>query len=221
MARTAAVFGATGLIGKSLTQELLQCGNWDQVIVFTRKSTGINNTRLTEILDSLEDVASIAPRIQADDLFICLGTTIAKAGTKEAFEAVDLHLPSAIAKAAAANGVRNCAVVSSLGADPSSKNFYLKTKGLMEQNMEKAGFTHLYIFRPSMLLGPRQESRPAESIGKALMQLTSFLFIGPLARYKAIQASKVALAMRITMQKLPPSEIFESDTIAHISKDAL
>jgi uncharacterized protein YbjT (DUF2867 family) len=221
MPRKAALFGATGLIGSFLVHELLNSGEWETVVVFTRRTIENSDSRIIEIITDLSHPPDATEFRGIQDLFICLGTTIGKAGSQDAFSAVDLRLPTAIVMAATKAGVQNCAVVSSLGADSQSRNFYLKTKGLMEVNMEKAGFRHLYIFRPSMLLGPRRESRPAESAGKIFMQLTSFLFAGPLAKYRAIQASAVAKAMRMVMQTLPASAVFESDKIASISKKAL
>src|SRR4030095_5365201 len=135
---------------------------------------------------------------------------------QEAFRKVDYDLPVMIGTAAKKNGVSTMLVISSLGADATSSNFYLRTKGEMEQSIRSLGIPHLHIFRPSMLLGQRKESRPAESAGKFLMSTLSFLFIGGLKKYKAIHAHTVAKAMIRVANDNIPGDTFESLEIATI-----
>ncbi len=109
-------------------------------------------------------------------------------------------------------------VVSSLGADAKSSNFYLRTKGEMEQSLLSMGIKSLHFFRPSMLLGTRDESRPAETFGKIAMQAFSFLFIGGLKKYKAIHAHTVAKAMVKVANNAYADEIYESEEIVLAAK---
>ena len=135
------------------------------------------------------------PPIDADVVFCCLGTTIKQAGSQRAFLAIDFDLVVSIARAAAAAGARSLVVVSSVGADPASANFYLRTKGEMEQAVGEIGFAKFGIVRPSLLLGDRDEFRPAEALGKIATTLINPFLLGGLAKYRGVDADTVATAM--------------------------
>ncbi|MBL0342547.1 MAG: hypothetical protein IPP71_17585 [Bacteroidetes bacterium] len=156
--------------------------------------------------------------LTGDEIFCCLGTTIKKARTHEAFRKVDFELPLEIGLLAKQKGIQNLLVISSLGADPKSSNFYLKTKGEMEQALMELHLSGLKIFRPSMLLGPRSESRPAEAAGQILMNALSLLFIGPLRKYKAIPATTVALSMIKVANSSDSKITYESEEMADLVK---
>jgi len=193
--KTALVFGATGLTGRALTGLLLDDHRYARVVVFTRRPLRQNHSKLETIVNDLKEPESIAGKIQGNDVFCCLGTTMKKAGSKEAFRTVDLELPVKLAEIAHTNGVGKFLVISSIGADPDSRNFYLKTKGEMEKELEKFNFRQLSIFRPSLLIGKRDEFRLGEAIGKFFYTLFSFLFIGPVKKYKGVNVRKLAKAM--------------------------
>jgi uncharacterized protein YbjT (DUF2867 family) len=130
-----------------------------------------------------------------DDVFCCLGTTMKKAGSKEKFRLVDFHYPVNLANYCLNNGAKQFLLVSSMGADANSGIFYNKVKGEVENAVSKLGYPRLDIFRPSLLLGDRNESRLAEDLGKVAMRLFGFLFLGSLKDYKAIDSGRVARAM--------------------------
>ncbi len=118
-----------------------------------------------------------------------------KAGSKEKFRLVDFHYPVGLANYCLNLGARQFLLVSSMGADTKSGIFYNQVKGDVENAISKLGYGRLDIFRPSLLLGDRGESRVAEDIGKIAMKLFGFLFLGPMKNYKAIDSGKVARAM--------------------------
>ena len=151
-------------------------------------------------------------------MFCCLGTTIAAAGSKEAFRKIDFDLPVKIAEEASKNNIFSFLIISSLGADTKSSNFYYKTKGEMEKTIQKFSFRKISILRPSMLLGGRKEFRLGEIIGKELMRALSFVFVGSLKKYKAIHAQNVAKAMVEIANNDFGKTIFESDEIRNIAK---
>jgi uncharacterized protein YbjT (DUF2867 family) len=193
--KTALVFGATGQTGEHLTDLLLVDDRYTTVKLFVRKSTGKQHSKLVEIVNDLSDVSKIQNEIAGNDLFCCLGTTIKKAGSQEAFKKVDYYLPLAIAKAAKTNSVETMITMSSVGANAKSGNFYSKTKGEVEQDIAKVGIASTIFVRPSILLGKRKEFRLGERIGKAVFSLINPLFIGKLKRYKGIHSETVAKAM--------------------------
>lgn len=215
--KTALVFGQTGLIGGILTKLLLADERYTEVKVFSRRKVEEEHPKLKIVINSLENISEIAGEIKGDDLFCCLGTTMKKAGSKAAFERVDLHLPVEIAAIASANGVNKFLVVSSIGADKKSRGFYLRTKGKMEQAVSSMHFGQISVMRPSLLLGNRGEVRTGEEVGKFLAAVTGFLFRGPLKKYKPIRAEKVAIAMIRLANMLNAPVIHESHKIEEIA----
>jgi uncharacterized protein YbjT (DUF2867 family) len=216
--RTAIVFGATGLVGNLLLEELGKTGNYSSIKIFVRQSAGISSPDVKEIITDFSDIQGLGEEIKGDDLFICIGTTIKKAGTVEKMEKIDRDLSVEIALLSRRNGVKRIAVVSSIGADPASKNYYLRIKGEMEQGILAAGFEKTVIVRPSMLMGERKEKRPGEIAGKVVMKVIKPVLSGKLLKYRAIHGRDVARAMIILLDRDSDKNIFESDELLKIVK---
>lgn len=178
MARTAVIAGSTGLVGGHCLQLLNSAPEYERVHPLVRGPGGLN----------LDFDA-------ADDVHCAIGTTIQKAGSQEAFRQVDLEIPVTLARRALEAGARRYLVVSSVGADPDSSNFYLKTKGEMERELASLAFEAVHIFRPSFLMGNRKESRPGEKVGIVMARSLAPLLIGGLRKYRPVQAQAVASAM--------------------------
>ncbi|SEU29811.1 NAD(P)H-binding protein [Paenibacillus sp. NFR01] len=196
MAKIALVLGATGMVGKALIEELLSGGGWEEVRVLVRRTLPLNDPRLTQTVidwERLEDYGDSFSGVT--EVFCCLGTTIKKAGSQEQFEKVDLQYPLAAARLARAKGARQFLAVSSMGASASSRNFYLRTKGNMEEGVMNAGYPAVHLFRPSLLLGEREEFRLGERVSAVAMKGLDKLFARFLARYRAVPAATVARAM--------------------------
>jgi len=190
MEKTALLIGATGLVGGHLLQQLLESPHYAHVVAFTRRPFEMRHPKLRqEILDF--DHPDLA-KIKGDDLFCALGTTLRKAGSKEAQYRIDCTYPFEIGKIARENGVRQYLLVSSVGADAGSSNFYLKTKGDLEEKIRGLGFEHFVSARPSFLFGERSEFRLGEKIGIALAKVFAPLIP---RRYRGIEAEKVARAL--------------------------
>ena len=213
--KTAVLFGAGGLVGSHLLQELLASDRYAVVLTFVRRSTGIAHVKLRERVHPLTDIGEIAGEIRGDDLFLCLGTTMKKAGSKEAFTKVDLELPWQIASAAAQNGCSSLVLVSSIGADPGSSSFYLRVKGQLEKKLEVLPVRNKVFLRPSFLLGRRREFRLGETVGRAVWRFLEPLMTGRWKRYRSIEAATVAKAM-IRAAAFPEArcEVWESDRVA-------
>ncbi|MBN8821995.1 MULTISPECIES: oxidoreductase [unclassified Spirosoma] len=207
--KTALVIGATGLIGNLLTHRLVDSSFYSNVKVLVRKSLNWQHPRLQEVIFDFDHPNGLLT--QADDVFCCLGTTIKKAGSKDAFRKVDYQYPLDIARLSLASGASQFAIVTALGAKADSSIFYNRVKGEVERDLTALNFPTLLIFRPSLLLGDRSESRLGERIGAGVMRL-----FGPLipSKYKGIDASKVANAMlETTQQGLTGKHVFESDDL--------
>ena len=148
MTRIAVVLGATGLVGRALTEDLLN-GDWDEVRVLVRRPLQLEHKRLKQIETDWEQLEQYKEQFAGVyAVFCCLGTTIKQAGSQEQFEKVDLDYPLAAAALAKAYGVKQFLAVSSIGANAKSRNFYSRTKGRAEDGMIAAGFHGLHLFRP-------------------------------------------------------------------------
>jgi uncharacterized protein YbjT (DUF2867 family) len=149
-----------------------------------------------------------------DQIFICLGTTIRRAGSQAAFRAVDLDLVAELARRALNAGAEDCLLISSLGADPRASLFYSRVKGEAERAVRALPWRTLAILRPSLLTGDRQERRLGERVAIALSRLIAPLLRGPLARYHPVRAEQVAEAMaRLARSPAPGTTVYESETI--------
>ncbi len=196
--KTALVVGATGLIGRQLVNQLLQSDHYSTIRILVRKPIKNQHLKLVEVdYDFSQPDTQL---VQGDDVFCCLGTTMKKAGSKEAFTQVDHDYPLQIARAAKQNGASQYLIVTAMGADSGSAFFYNRVKGNVEDDLKKVGFGALHIFQPSLLLGDREEKRLGEKIGETVMRIFKPIMLGPLKKYRAIDAAKVAQAMLIAAQ---------------------
>lgn len=214
MKKTAVVFGATGLVGKELVKALLDNSLYGKIIIVARKTLPIADKKLEQLLlDDFSDLVNYYNRLKANEYFCCIGTTIKTAGSQEAFRKVDYEIPLQVAKLAQDLRIQNLVIISSIGADAHTGNFYLRTKGEMENAVKEAYKGNLKIVRPSLLMGDRHEFRFGERVAVFLMKLTGWLFVGPLKKFRGIKASAVANAM-IQVTQLPVEKIFvESNEI--------
>ena len=191
--RTAILVGATGLVGGHVLKLLIE--RYEIVVVLGRRSVGRMGARVVEYLIDFDDIRPQPEQLRGDDFFCCLGTTIRAAGSREAFRKVDHDYVVELARRAQEFRTRRFFLVSALGADAGSLIFYNRVKGEVEEAVGDLPFRAVHIVRPSLLLGERAESRPTERAGQWLSRLAAPLLVGPLARYKAIEAADVAAAL--------------------------
>lgn len=193
----AAIAGATGLTGQHVLNLLLDGARYDPVIAVARRPMHRNHPRLRE--------STGFPAVERVDVALCcVGTTIKKAGSKDAFRAVDHDYVLEFARWAKGHGARQFVFLSSVAAELSSANFYLRVKAETERDLELLGFEAFEIFQPSMLLGVRSESRPLERVGQVIAETLRFALAGPLERYRGIAAADVAKAMVAVTNNPPP-----------------
>ena len=191
--RSALLAGATGLVGEELLQRLLAGDEYSQVNAVSRRALEAHSPKLNVAITDFDQLAAVEPAFFAvDDVFCCLGTTIKTAGSKTAFEKVDFDYVLALAQAAEHNGAKRFFLVSAVGANPKSSNFYSRTKGRIEVAVSKLNFDAVYWIRPSLLLGKRNENRPGEAWAQRLAPLFSPLLAGPLRHTRPVSAAAVA-----------------------------
>jgi uncharacterized protein YbjT (DUF2867 family) len=187
--------GATGLVGGYLLNKLLDAPDYSRVYALTRRPLGKEHPKLANRIVTFQRMAEQVKSLNAQDAFCCIGTTIAEAGSQEAFRSVDVEAVLYFARAARAAQVTRFVVISSVGANSDSGKFYLRTKGEMEEAVADLGFASVDILQPSLLLGPRKSPRFVEVVGSLFAPLISPFLTGAREALRPIPAETVARAM--------------------------
>lgn len=217
--KKAIIAGATGLVGSHLLDLLLNSDYYEKVYVLSRRKMDLEHPKAEELVIDFDSLAYAQLLPEADDVYCCLGTTMKKAGSKEAFRKVDETYPYQLARQALEKGASQYFLVSAMGANNNSFIFYNRVKGNAEQSISKlSGYKSVEIFRPSLILGERQEERTGEKIATKLMGFLRPLMIGPLRKYRPIHARTIANGMFNTArQQLRGVQIYESEQIKSLA----
>lgn len=210
MTNRAILIGATGLIGGHLLDLLLEGDAYDEVLVIGRHSTERKHPKLKEKIGDLLSEDFFNEPLKGEHIFCCVGTTQSKTPDLTVYKQIDYGIPVRAAQAGVKGGMQKFLVVSSIGANPKSKMFYSRTKGQMEETLKKMSIPRLHIFRPSLLLGDRDEFRLGEKVGSAMVKLLGWAMP---ARYKGIPAQQVASAMYHVARSFSDKEVYESEEI--------
>lgn len=191
--KNVAVIGATGLIGHQLLNLLLKDTHFADIYVVTRRTLLLDNERVKNIIIDFSDDLSFKNALSCDVVFCSVGTTQKQVkGDKVAYRKIDVDIPVKAAQFCEENGGTSFLLVSSVGADSKSSNFYLALKGEVEDYVVRRNIPSINIFRPSLLLGNRKEFRIGEIISTLFMKPLAFLVP---SIYKPIEAAKVAKSM--------------------------
>ena len=188
------LFGATGLIGGYLLKFLLKDSDIHLINLVARKPFHLQHDKINNIVIDFEDFNSILSSVSGSEIvFVSIGTTMSKVnGDKQKYKSIDFDIIFNIAKACKQKNVRQFIYVSSLGANSNSSNFYLRLKGEIDEAIVELNLNSTSVFRPSVLLGKRNESRPGEKILQFVMPLLDFMIPSD---SKAIKAEDVAKSM--------------------------
>jgi uncharacterized protein YbjT (DUF2867 family) len=216
--RSASLLGATGLVGSHCLDLLLEDSRYDRIRVVSRRSIVRRHPRLEAIIVDFERLGERPELFAVDDVFCCLGTTMARAGSEEAFRRVDRDYPVLAAELAAAQHADQFLIVSALGADPHSRIFYNRVKGEAEAAVKRLPFGAVWILRPSLLLGERAEMRIGERMAVAVARPLAPLMVGPLRRYRPLDARDVALAMIHLAHQHGTGGVVESHEIIDLAR---
>lgn len=211
---TALLVGASGLVGGHCLRFLLNEPSYTRVVSVGRRRLPLQHIRLAQHVIDFEQLPAFAERLTADAVFCCLGTTLRKAGSQEAFRRVDFGYPCELARIAASRGAEQFLLVSALGADTQSWWFYNRVKGETESAISRLPFRGVQIFRPSLLQGNRDELRLAEWAGLTLARWFPWRLAGPLRRYRPVAAEAVAYAMvAVATENRAGVHVFEAEEI--------
>lgn len=218
--KTAAILGATGMIGQHLLAQALADPYFDKVVILVRRPYEQHHPKLQVKVIDFKDTESFRSALTgAGIIFSCIGTTQKKVqGDEKLYREIDFDIPVTAARLGKEIGAHSFIMVSSVGANHHSRNFYLRLKGETEKAVIDQGIAGVHIMRPSQLLGKREEFRLSEKILNPLMKAISGLFKGSLQKFKAIDGEYVAKAM-IRIAKSGTAGVFRY-TYAAIMKEA-
>ncbi|WP_118950781.1 NAD(P)H-binding protein [Taibaiella helva] len=221
MSKAAVIAGSSGLVGGELLHQLCASKAFHQVTLLVRRPSGFIHAKVKEVIVDFDHMEQYAAAISGDVFFSCLGSTRKKTPDKRHYYQIDHDYPLSMARIASANGMPQFHIISAVGANVRSSNFYLKMKGETDRDIAALPFQSVHIYRPSFLDGPREERRLLERIGVALLRLVRPLMTGSLRQYRSIEAKKVAAAMIAqALAGVPGVHYYAAGTIEQIAKDA-
>jgi uncharacterized protein YbjT (DUF2867 family) len=204
-------------VGGHVLDLLLASPGYARVSVIGRRGLEREHPRLVQHVVDMNRMAEHAEWFAVDDVFCCLGTTIAAAGSQEAFRRVDHDYVVQCAQLAAQGGAARYLLVSAAGANARSRVFYNRTKGEAEDEVRATTIPGVTLLRPSLLLGERTEHRPGEALAQRVAPVLNPLMVGPLRRYRGVDARVVAKAMvRLAAEEPRGVRVVESEEIQEL-----
>jgi uncharacterized protein YbjT (DUF2867 family) len=217
----ALVLGVSGLVGGELYQGILNDPRFEQVVTLSRAPLE-SHPKAAHHKVNFEQLEELGELFKVDVVFCCLGTTIAKAGTKDAFRKVDFNYPLTAAKLLQNNNPEGSfLVITAMGADSNSSVFYNKTKGELEEALQVLKLGCLVIFKPSLILGKRNESRPLEAFGQRLAKVVDPFLKKILPKLAGVEAWKIAHKMiEVSHGKTEGFRVVESDEIKNVAQSS-
>ena len=214
--RKALIAGATGAIGSVLLKRLNDSDQYSEIHCIGRRPPALSSNKIKVHIVNAEELDQFSLPTVIDDVFCTIGTTVKAAGSVENFKSVDRDYVHLVGKLALRSNAKTCSVISAIGADAGSRQYYNQTKGEVEELLRSLNLTSLRIFRPSLLHGNRSEFRLGEEVGYIALKLLSPLLQGRWKKYRAIRVEQVAKALfESTHQAYAGTKIFESDEIQH------
>ena len=201
MGKSVVIIGATGLTGNALLQELLCTPEVTEIRIFVRKTIAELPEKVTQIITDFSDFSLLKDQVIGDVIYCCVGTTRKKTPDLNDYRNIDFGINIGIAKLAKENGIPTVHLISAIGASTSSRIFYSKLKGEIEEAMKELNFDNCYIYQPSILIGLRSESRPLEFLAQKLMLLFEGLRLLSKNEYHSIRVETIAKSMLNTLGK--------------------
>jgi uncharacterized protein YbjT (DUF2867 family) len=195
MSRKAIIAGASGLIGTELLKIILQEPGYDFVITLTRRKMDMVHPKLIQLITDFDRLSDFKEQIAGDAIFSCLGTTNQITPDKKRYYRIDHDYPLQLGRIAEENGIPQFHLVSSIGANPASKNFYTRMKGETERDIGLLKIPAVYFYEPSLLKGRQHAKRPGEIFFEGLFKIVDPLLLGKWKKYRTVEAATVARAM--------------------------
>jgi uncharacterized protein YbjT (DUF2867 family) len=195
MTKSIIILGASGLIGQAVLNQALENSQIEHVKILVRKSLLLKHPNLTEVITDFKNLNDLEMLVNGDALICCLGTTRKKTPNLQEYKAIDFGLTINIAQLAKKHNVQQVHLISAIGADSKSNIFYNRLKGETEQALINIDFPQTIIYRPSLLIGKRNEFRFGELVAQKLAPIFDFFLIGEMKKYHSVSARDVAKAI--------------------------
>ncbi|GGH74021.1 NAD(P)H-binding protein [Phaeocystidibacter marisrubri] len=204
--RKAIVFGATGVVGRELVSQLNELGVTVYAVV--RRPSDIFSESVHQIvIANQRELSHSSIPFAGSDVYVAIGTTKAKTPNKDVYFGIDYGIPVAVATKASEEKARSLHVVSAMGANPDSFIFYNATKGKMERDVASA-FNEAYFYRPSLIMGERDESRGGEALAKSIFKVVNAILP---KKMKGVYPQQIAQKMIRNTGDLSDQHVFTSD----------
>ncbi len=211
MSKTAIIVGATGLTGSYLLDMLLESENYERVKIFVRKSSGKKHNKLEEIICDVLNLEKYADEFFADEVFCCTGTTKAKTPDEKLYKAIDFGIPASVAKLCEKNKIKTLSLISAINANKNSKFLYAKTKGEMEEKVLSFNIPNIFIYRPSLIYGKREDFRIGEKLAIYLFKVLNLFLKGRFAKHRPISGEDLAKTLFLGINKYNGKKIIYLD----------
>lgn len=195
MQKKAVLIGASGLIGNALLKQLSLHPQYGEIVILVRTLLPLINQKVKQYIVDFDSLETYADLIHGGVVFSCIGSTRAKTPDLTVYKKVDHDYPLKVAEIAIKNGIEQFHLISAIGANSASANFYLRIKGQTEDDLKKLPFQSTYIYQPSLLDGHRKEQRILERVAVKIMRLVNPLLLGELKNYRSIKVTDIASAM--------------------------
>jgi uncharacterized protein YbjT (DUF2867 family) len=203
--KKAILFGASGFVGSCLLADLLNNPDYSEVTIVVRKDLNVGHSKLRTLIGDYATLPGLKDRIDADDVFIALGTTKKKTPDEKVYYQIDHDYPVLAARIAKEKGAKAVFLVTAVGADAGSGIFYVRTKGETERDIIALDLEHTHIFRPSMIMGSRKESRPLEKFLIGVFGVINPIFGS--SKYRGIEGKDIARAMNNAAAKVQTEKV--------------
>lgn len=205
------VLGSTGYVGGIVTRLALDDPSVTEVIAPTRRPLLFENPRLKNPIVNFDALDEQASRWRVDAAISALGTTTRNTPSRADYEKIETTYPVTVATLVRDRGAKAFVYVSSIGASPSSRSFYLRAKGNTEDQLQRLGLASLTLVRPSGIVGVRQPPRRSEEFILNLLQIARPILP---KRWRVVTGEQVAKALlRAALEAPLGTNIIESETI--------
>tara|TARA_A100001011_G_C13986005_1_gene705281 strand:- start:88 stop:750 length:663 start_codon:yes stop_codon:yes gene_type:complete len=191
--KKALIIGATGLVGKTLLAQLEASPDYRSIISISRSQLSTKSKKTTHILTDFHHLDSYENAFAVDDIFCCIGTTLKEIKSLDLYKIIELYFPKTIARLGKQNNAKSIAIISCIGANPESPNYYLSIKGKLEEIIQAFDFESTHIYRPSLITGKRKTTRFKELLVHPFCSLCRFIPF--LSQFAPVSASQLAKAM--------------------------
>ncbi|WP_137166359.1 NAD(P)H-binding protein [Salinimonas lutimaris] len=193
-----AFLGATGAVGSAAMQRLVQMNRVTSVLSVGRRKTPVADgvSHVKQVIADVHNSHTYAELIHGYRTAICtLGVGQPSTMSKAEFVKTDKEAVLAFARVCKAHGVSHFQLLASVGISKDARNFYLRTKGELIDELIALDFARLSIFQPSMILTPNNRYGLLQGLTLRVWPKLDVLLRGELRKYRGIPVDVLGRAI--------------------------